>query len=82
MTDNVEPGTVSELFLEGSATEVSVPYTGREYICPDCRKPISTRKQINMTKPADYAHLLNDVQKCPHCSFIFSYRSKAVVLRK
>lgn len=71
--------TATELYLEDSAREVSVPYAGSEYICPSCEQPIPTRKQINLARPAKYAHVLNEIQKCPYCMFIFSYRSRAVV---
>lgn len=69
----------SELHLDDGAREVSVPYAGKQYLCPNCEQHIETRKQINLAKPAKFAHLLNEVQKCPYCSFIFSYRSKAVI---
>jgi len=73
----------SELSLADRATEVSVPYQGgSEYTCPNCEQQIPTRKQINLAKPAKYAHILNDILKCPFCSFVFSYRSRAVVLRE
>lgn len=63
--------------------EVPIPYGHDEYTCPSCGKPIPTRRQINLARPARYAHLLNDVQKCPHCSFIFSYKTvTARVLRQ
>lgn len=72
----------TELHLDDRAVEVSVPYAEQEYRCPSCERSIPTRKQNTLAKPARYAHLLNDVQKCPWCSFLFSYRtSKAVVLR-
>lgn len=62
--------------------EVAVPYPHDEYICPSCQKPIETRKQIMLSKPARFAHMLNDVMKCPHCGIIFSYRTTvARVLR-
>lgn len=49
-------------------------YDHDEYICPSCQQPIPTRRQYTLSKPARYAHLLNDIQKCPWCSFYFSYR--------
>lgn len=76
-----EPVTTTELHLDDRAVEISVPYMGVEYRCPSCETSIPTRKQNPMAKPAKYAHMLNDVMKCPFCNFIFSYRSKAVVLR-
>lgn len=80
MAEN-EPIVATELHLDDRAVEVAVPYNGLEYKCPNCEQMIPTRKQNNLSKPAKYAHMLNDVQKCPFCSFLFSYRSRAVVLR-
>lgn len=74
-----EPVVASELHLEDSAREIAVPYAGTEYVCPSCEQPIPTRKQINLARPAKYSHVLNEIQKCPFCMFIFSYRSRAVV---
>lgn len=71
-----------ELRLVDGATEVPVPYPGPDYICPNCERPIPTRKQQNMAKPAKFAYSLNDVMKCCWCSFIFSYRSTMYVLRE
>lgn len=51
-----------------------VPYRGNEYICPQCRSVIPTRKLILMAKPPRFAHLLNDIIKCCYCNFLFSYR--------
>lgn len=63
--------------------EVPIPYGASEYVCPACEQPIQTRKQINLAKPAKFAHRLNDVMKCPNCSFIFSYKlMSARVLRQ
>jgi len=66
-----------ELNLTGELpefVEVGVPYGHPKFICPSCEEPIGTKQQINFAKPAPYAHQLNDVQKCPFCGFIFSYR--------
>jgi hypothetical protein len=71
--------TATELHLDDSAREVAVPYAGSEYLCPNCEQHIPTRKQINLSRPAKYAHVLNEIMKCPFCMFIFSYRSRAVV---
>lgn len=73
---------LSELHLSEDAREIPVPYSGSEYLCPNCEQHIPTRKQINLSKPAKYAHTLNEIMKCPFCSFIFSYRSRAVVLAR
>lgn len=78
----VDERLVSELTLAENAKEVSVPYPDPEFLCPNCEKTIPTRLQRNLAKPARYAHRLNDVQKCPYCSFVFSYRSRAVVIRE
>lgn len=70
------------LLVDQEFVEVSVPYGAAEYTCPGCEHPIKTRSQIHMAKPARFAHLLNDVQKCPHCGIIFSYKLTTVrVLR-
>jgi hypothetical protein len=69
------------LIQASGAREISVPYSGTEYTCPSCEMKIPTRKQRPMSKPAKYAHMLNDVLKCPYCSFVFSYRLRAVVLQ-
>lgn len=64
--------------------EVEQAYEHDEYVCPspNCGKSIDTRKQIILSKPARYAHRLNDVLKCPYCGIIFSYRTLTVrVLR-
>ena len=59
-----------------------MPYGGgSEYLCPACETAIPTRRQIRLNKPAKYEALLNDLQKCPFCNFIFSWRSEATVLR-
>lgn len=66
------------------AIEVAVPYPHDEFICPspNCGRAIEWRKQIILSKPARYAHLLNDVLKCPYCGIIFSYKtSVARVIR-
>lgn len=76
-----EPVTATELHLDDRAIEVAVPYGGSEYKCPNCEQFIPTRKQNNLAKPAKYAHMLNDIQKCCFCNFLYSYRSRAVILR-
>lgn len=73
---------LSEMSLDENVEDIPVPYPGSEYKCPNCEQDIPTRKQIPLAKPAKYSHILNDVQKCPFCSFIFSYRSRAFVLRQ
>jgi len=73
---------LSDLRTVEDAVEVPVSYKGTEYICPSCEKAIPTRKQINMSKPPKYASQLNDIIKCCFCSFVFSYSTRAVVLRK
>lgn len=72
----------SQLIKAHGARQVSMPYIGEQYICPNCEKEIPTRKQRNMAKPAKYAHLLADVQRCPFCSFTFAYSNKAIVLNE
>jgi hypothetical protein len=72
---------ISELSLNEDVEEISVPYNGQEYVCPNCEQSIPTRRQQYLARPAKYAHILNDVQKCPFCSFVFSYRIRAYVLR-
>lgn len=54
--------------------EVRQPYGRDMFLCPQCEQPIATRKQQTLAKPARFAHLLNDVMKCPNCAFIFSYK--------
>ena len=72
----------SELRLVEGAVEIPVPYSGSEYSCPNCERKIPTRKQMNMAKPAKYAHMLNDIQRCPWCSFLFSYRDRTYIVRE
>jgi hypothetical protein len=79
------PGNrTSELMLAEGAERVTVPFAGKEYICPACEEPIPNRRIIYLGKPAKYAHVLNDVLKCPRsvCRFIFSPRSDAIVVRE
>jgi hypothetical protein len=56
--------------------EVQLPYGGDDYVCPGCQSRIPTRKQIRLSKPARWEHLLNDVLKCPFCNFIFSPKTQ------
>lgn len=79
--DLVREIPAEQLIKAQNARQINVPYTGDEYVCPNCERTIPTRKQRNMAKPSKFAHLLNDVQRCPWCSFAFSYRSSAVVLQ-
>jgi DNA-directed RNA polymerase subunit RPC12/RpoP len=61
---------------------VAVPYAHRQYVCPDCEREIPDEQQYRLAKPADAAHLLNDVLKCPFCACIFSPRpAERTVLR-
>jgi hypothetical protein len=80
----VEGIPASEITLLEEAREVPIPFNGNEYICPapDCGRPIPTRKQQRLSKPARYEQSLNDVFKCPWCNFIFSPRSVAHVIRQ
>lgn len=55
-------------------TTVTVPYPHREYICPDCERPIPIDQQQRLAKPAAFEDDLNDVLKCPWCKCIFSPR--------
>lgn len=71
-----------KLIKAENAREISIPYPGDEYTCPNCEAMIPTRKQRTLSKPAKYSHMLNDVMKCPFCSFVFSYRMRAVVLQE
>lgn len=71
----------SVLRLDQRATEVSVPYVGQAYVCPRCRREIPVDQLITLGKPAEFAHLLNSINRCPYCRLIFSYRSRAVVIR-
>jgi hypothetical protein len=59
-----------------------VPYVGTEYVCPSCEMPIPNDKLLILKKPPRYAHLLNDVFRCPECRLIFSYRSRAVAITR
>jgi len=73
----------STLDLNETARRITFPYPEREYRCPACERSIPTRKQQRLAKPAAYDHLLNDVFKCPWCSFIFSpRRESATVLQR
>lgn len=73
---------VSEIGHLVEATRITIPYPTKEYICPECKRSIPTRKQIRLAKPAQYAHTLNDVLKCPYCTFLFSPKpTQATVLR-
>lgn len=49
-----------------------VLFVGNEYVCPNCRAIIPTRKIVLMAKPPRFAHLLNDVIRCCYCNFIWS----------
>lgn len=71
----------SSLRLHSAAREVAVPYVGQMYVCPRCRREIPPEALITLGKPAEFAHLLNSINRCPYCRFIFSYRSRAVVIR-
>ena len=71
-----------DLTVPSDFVEVPIPYGQDEYICPSCGQAIPTRKQINLSKPARYAHMLNDVMKCWQCSFIFSYKTTTVRVLK
>lgn len=51
---------------------------GRDYLCPQCERLIPTRKQRLYAKPAKFAHVLNDIIRCPHCEFIFSPKADAL----
>jgi hypothetical protein len=80
---------ISELVLADGAQRVTVPWNAKEYICPACEQPIPNRRLIYLAKPPKYAHVLNDVLKCPSrlpsgapCRFVFSPRSDVVVLRE
>lgn len=65
------------------AVAVTLPYPGRDYVCPECSNPIPTRKQIRLAKPARHAHELNDVLRCYSCTFLFSPKAvEATVLRR
>lgn len=77
-----EGSPTSELALLDEAKVITVPFQGDEYVCPSCEKPIPTRKQIRLAKPARYEEGLNDILKCPYCNFIFSPKTVAVVLRQ
>lgn len=63
------------LDIDSDFIDVVLPYPKDEYVCPACQQSIPTRKQITLSKPARFAHLLNDIMKCPHCTFIFSYKT-------
>lgn len=56
------------------AHEEVLPYPFDEFVCPKCERKIPTRNQYILAKPAKFAHLLNDVLRCPFCSFDFSYK--------
>lgn len=73
-----------ELSLAENARRVPVPFGGgNEYVCPNCLEAIPNRRVIYLAKPPQFAHLLNDVIRCPRerCRFVFSPRSEAVVVR-
>lgn len=53
---------------------------GKDYLCPQCEQLIPTRKQRLLAKPAKFANVLNDIHRCPHCQFIFSPKSDALVV--
>jgi hypothetical protein len=59
-------------------TEDPTPFRGNEYICPNCRAVIPTRKIVLMAKPPRFAHLLNDIIRCCYCNFLFSYRGLSI----
>lgn len=50
------------------------PLSGNRYVCPNCELVIPTRALWTLAKPPRYAHLLNDIIKCPNCNFMFSYK--------
>jgi hypothetical protein len=82
MSRSVGSPISAELGLAEEARIVPVPTSGNEYVCPNCERPIPTRKQVRLAKPAKYEGVLNDVFKCPFDNFIFSPKSTAVVLMK
>jgi len=77
-----DPGiATSNLRLRHDAREVSVPHVGVNWVCPNCEAEIPPAQILVTGKPARYEHLLNTIYRCPHCRFLFSYRSRAVVIR-
>lgn len=54
--------------------ELEPPLSGNRYVCPNCCKAIPTRQLVTLAKPPRFQHLLNDIIKCPHCNFMFSYK--------
>lgn len=75
------PGTPAEPRVSIPADAEPTPYRGNEYVCPNCRSVIPTRKIALMAKPPRFAHLLNDIIRCCYCNFLFSYRRESVGLR-
>lgn len=73
----------SELVLTEGVETVSVPFGGgNDYVCPNCEKTLRPTATYFLSKPPKYRNLLNDVIRCSECSFIFSPRSEAHVLRQ
>lgn len=62
-----------DLTLLEQVRDVPIPFPKKDYLCPSCEQPIPTRRQIRFGKPPRFEHLLNDVQKCPWCNYLFSY---------
>lgn len=81
-SSNVPEGVrVSELTLVEGAQRVAVPPKGNQWLCPNCEQLIPPLRIVFLGKPPKYREQLNDCIKCPHCKFIFSPRSEAIVLR-
>lgn len=77
-----DPGIpTSILRMDQRAVEVATPYVGQAYVCPRCRREIPVENLITLGKPPEFAHLLNTIHRCPYCRLLFSYRSRAVVVR-
>lgn len=73
----------SSLALSEDVRIEPVPQGGRlEYFCPNCERDIPTRLQRRRSKPAKFETQLNDIFQCPYCSYLFSPKSTAVVLRR
>ena len=59
----------SELTLMGAVEKVAFPWSGNEWLCPQCEQTIPPLRLQFRGKPPKYAHVLHDVIRCCWCKF-------------